>query len=267
MKKCVYLAVLAAFVLLTVHLVHETRRLRSQVQQLEEERVRAAHAKFRAGCVGVSDSEKGRMIGIYRDIAQAYTNRDIMAMRIAMLKMPSVNDHLTWQIRPPIESPLTVVFDKVFRLAPMLSDFDSLVQFERFVKASTEVALFLGGVYARRKSFDFASSYETLTFLRLRQYKEKFEKEAKVELMNVAAKELEFWTAWIESPQGFTRQKAIWEVRTSTEYAEIVKPECARPREEALFSARKNAEAMLKPTGLAPAWLSEFGDKQACDPL
>ena len=258
MKKYVYLAVLAASVLLTIRLFRETRRLQGRVQQLEEERKRMAHSKFVSSWVDITDEERERMIDIYRSIAQAYTNHDIMAMRIAMLKMPSVNDHLTWQIRPPIESPLTVVFDKAFRLAPKLSDFDSPVQFERFIKANTEVALFLGGVYARRKSFDFASSYETLTFLRLRQYKEKFEKEGKVELMNVAAKEIAFWTEWIESPKGFTRQKAIWEVRTSTEYAEIVKPEYARPRERAVLSARKNAEAMLKPTGLTPAWLSEF---------
>ena len=267
MKKCVYLAILAVSILLTINLLCETRRLRSKVQQLEDERVRAAHAKFRAGCVGVSDSVREEMFGIYRDIAQAYTNRDIMAMRIAMLKMPSVNDHLTWQIRPPIESPLTMVFDKAFRFASKLSDFDSPVQFERFVKANTEVALFLGGVYARRKSFDFASSYETLTFLRLRQYKEKFEKEGKVELKNVAVKEIAFWTAWIESREGFTRQYANHEFRLNTDYAKIVKPECALPREKALLSARKNAEAMLKPTGLTPAWLSEFGDKQPCDPL
>ena len=267
MKRCVYLAILAVSILLTINLLCETRRLRSKVQQLEDERVRAAHAKFRAGCVGVSDSVKEEMFGIYRDIAQAYTNRDIMAMRIAMLKMPSVNDHLTWQIRPPIESPLTMVFDKAFRFASKLSDFDSPVQFERFVKANTEVALFLGGVYARRKSFDFASSYETLTFLRLRQYKEKFEKEGKVELKNVAVKEIAFWTAWIESREGFTRQYANHEFRLNTDYAKIVKPECALPREKALLSARKNAEAMLKPTGLTPAWLSEFGDKQPCDPL
>ena len=86
MKKCVYLAVLAAFVLLTVHLVRETRRLRSQVQQLEEERVRAAHAKFVSAWVDITDDEREGMVNIYRSIAQAYTNHDIMAMRIAMAK-------------------------------------------------------------------------------------------------------------------------------------------------------------------------------------
>lgn len=260
MKKCIYVAVLTASVLLTIHLSRATRQLKERIRMLGEERVKAANATFRAGCVGVSDSEKKRMTGIYRDIAQAYANRDIMAMRIAMLKLPAVNDHLTWEIRPPLESPLTVAFDDAFRLARKPSEFDSTTQFEKFVNASTEVALFLGGVYARRKSFDFASSYETLTFERLKQYKEKFDTEGKFEFSDVAAKELEFWTAWIESPKGFTHQFADYVLRSSTEYAGIVKPELAMSRAKALETARKTAEAMLKPTGLTPAWLSEFAD-------
>ena len=248
--------------LLAAYFSHETRRLRDRVLQLEGERMQAAHAKFSPGWVGVSDEERDRMTGIYRDIAQAYTNRDIMAMRIAMLKLPSVNDHLTWQIRPPIEAPLTVVFDKAFRLTANLFDFDSPVQFKKFVKANTETALFLGDVYARRKSFDFASSYETLSFLRLRQYEEKFAKEGKDELRDIAAKELEFWTAWIESPKSFTRQYVHWEVLTSTEYAAIISPKLALSRVKAMEEARKLAAALLKPTGLTPAWLSEFTVKQ-----
>ena len=187
---------------------------------------------------------------------------DIMAMRIAMLKLPVASDHLSWQLRPLIEKPLTVAFNDNFLRTTQLLDFDTSEQLAEFLRANIELALFFGDVYTRQKRFSMASNMEYLTFLRLRQYKEKFDKDGKDELRNVAAKELEFWTAWIESPQGFTRQKAIWEVRTSTEYAEIVKPECARPREEALFSARKNAEAMLKPTGLTPAWLSEFAVNQ-----
>ena len=258
MKKYIYFVVLVASLLLTIHLLCETRRLQGRVEHLEEEQNRVAHARFRAGCVGVSDSEKEKMIGIYRDIAQAYTNHDIMAMRIAMLKMPSVNDHLTWQIRPPIEYPLTVVFDKAFRLAPKLSDFDSTARFERFVRANTEIALFLGGVYARRKKFDFASSYETLTLVRLKQYEEKFAKEGKDDLKNVATKEIAFWTAWIESSKGFTRQYANHEFRLNTDYAKIVKPECVMSRDDAARQSYGLAAAMFKPTGYTPSWLSEF---------
>ena len=108
MKKYVYLAVLAASVLLTICLFRETRRLQGRVQQLEEERKRMAHSKFVSSWVDITDEEREGMVNIYRGIAQAYTNRDIMAMRIAMLKLPAVSDHLPWQLSPLIEKPLSV---------------------------------------------------------------------------------------------------------------------------------------------------------------
>ena len=262
MKKCVYLAVLAASVLLTIRLFRETRRLQGRVQQLEEERKRMAHSKFVSSWVDITDEERERMIDIYRGIALSYTNRNIMAMRIAMLKLPAVSDHLSWQIRRHIEKPLSVAFNDNFLRTTKLLDFDTSEQLAEFLKANIEVALFLGDVYVRQKCFSQASYVESTTFLRLRQYKEKFAKEGKDELRDVAARELEFWTAWIESPKGFTHQFADDVFHSSTEYAAIVKPECALPSEKALETARKTAEAMLKPTGLTPAWLSEFAVKQ-----
>ena len=105
MKKYVYLAVLVASVLLTIRLFRETRRLQGRVQQLEVERVRAAHARFVSAWVDITDDERKMMVDVYRDIAQAYTNRDITAMRIAMLKLPTASGHLSWQIRRHIEKP------------------------------------------------------------------------------------------------------------------------------------------------------------------
>ena len=267
MKKYVYLAVLAASVLLTICLFRETRRLQGRVQQLEEERKRMAHSKFVSAWVDITDEERERMIDIYRSIAQAYTNRDIMAMRIAMLKLPAVSDHLPWQLSPLIEKPLSVAFNENFLRTTKLLDFDTSEQLAEFLRANIEVALFFGDVYTRQKCFSQPSYIEHTTFQRLRQYKEKFAKEGKDELRDIAAKELEFWTAWIESPKGFTHRFADDVFLSSTEYAAIVKPECALPRDKALETARKTAEAMLKPTGLTPAWLSEFGDKRPCDPL
>ena len=118
--------------------------------------------------------------------------------------------------------------------------------------------MFFGHVYARQKCFDHASHAEITTFLRLRQYEEKFAKEGRDELRDIAAKELEFWTAFIESPRGFTRQYVHWEVCTSTECAAIISPKHALSHDKAMEQARKLAAALLKPTGLSPAWFSEF---------
>ena len=258
MKKYIYLAVLAASVLLAIHFFRETRRLSYRVWQLEMERRRTAAAVMDQGLVGISADEKERITDIFRDIAQAYTNRDIMAMRIAMLKVPSINDHLEWDVRTDVRKPLYEPFHDEFLFVKKLSDFDSPEQFAKFIKANTEMALFFGDVYARQKCFDYASHAEITTFLRLRQYEEKFAKEGKDELRDIAAKELEFWTAFIESPRGFTRQYVHWDVRTSTECAAIIWPKHALTRDKAMEQARKLAETTLKPTGLTPAWLSEF---------
>ena len=164
-------------------------------------------------------------------------------------RLPSINDHLEWDTRPIVEKPLLDSFHDEFLFAKKLSDFDSPEQFAKFIKTNTEVALFFGDVYVRQKCFSHASHAEITTFLRLRQYEEKFAKEGKGELRDIAAKGLEFWTAFIESPRGFTRQYIHWEVRTSTECAAIMWPKHALTHDKAMEHARKLAAALLKPLG------------------
>ena len=84
MKKSVYLVALAVFVLLTIHLFRETRRLRSQVQQLEGERDQAILAEFRRDWRSLPEEDKARVVGIYNEVAQAYANRDAMGMLMSI---------------------------------------------------------------------------------------------------------------------------------------------------------------------------------------
>ena len=251
-------AIIAVLVLKAYLLHYEVRRLRSQVMQFQEERRREAAAALDPGFVGVSDDEKARMIGIYCDIAQAYSNRNVMAMRTAMLKLPQVNDHLSWQFSQEIERPFYSAFGKEFLLARKPSDFDSPEQFEEYVNVNIEAALFFGGLYAKRKGFEMSSHFETLTLERLKQYEAKFDNEGKSDLRDVAAKALSFWIAWIESPNGFTRQYAHWIVRANFDYARIVKPEFALTHEKAMERAYNYANILLTKSGYTPSWLSEF---------
>ena len=77
------------------------------------------------------------------------TTVDIMAMRIAMLKLPVASDHLSWQLRPLIEKPLTVAFNDNFLRTTQLLDFDTSEQLAEFLRANIELALFFGDVYTR----------------------------------------------------------------------------------------------------------------------
>ena len=100
-----------------------------------------------------------------------------------------------------------------------------------------------------------------MTFQRLKQYEEKFAKEGRDEFKDVAEKALAFWTAWVESPNGFIRQHAVWEFCVSTEYVKMLKPERAMSRDDAARQSYGLAAAMFKPTGYTPAWLSESAVK------
>ena len=263
--RSVFYVILAMLVGLVISLRCETMRLRNQVVQFQEERRREAVAALDPEYVGVSEDEKIKTTGIYGDIARAYSNCNIMAMRTAMLKLPQVNNHLSWQVSPEIEHPFYSAFSKAFLLAGKLSDFDSPEQFAKYVYANIEAALFFGELYAKRKTFKHSSDVECLTLERLKQYEAKFDKEGKSEMKDIATKALLFWIAWIESPNGFTRQYARWLVASNFEYARLVKPEFALTRENAMKGAYTCAKLFLSKSGYTPSWLSEFQVKENKD--
>ena len=258
MMRLVCPVALAAFALEAALLFFETRRLRKQIQHMEGERDQAVLAEFRRDWRSLPEGEKARVVDIYKEVAQAYANRDAMSMHMSMLKLPQVNDRQTWQWAPDVDSSFYAEFTKTFLLAKKPSDFDSPEQFAEYLQLNIEAALFLGGAYARRQYFESSSHVECRTLYCLKQYEAKFDKEGKAELRDVAAKALSFWIAWIESPNGFTRQYAHRMVREISEYARLVKPELALTRERAMSNAYAYAKTVLSRSGYTPSWLSKF---------
>jgi len=257
MMRLVCLIALTALALAVALLFFETRQLRRQIQHMEEERDQAVLAEYRRDWRSLPEGEKARVVGIYKEVAQAYANRDAMAMHMSMLKLPQINDQQTWQWAPDVDSSFYSAFRKTFFLAERLSEFDSPGQFAEYVQLNVAGALFLGGAYARRQFFEASSRVECRTLYCLKQYEAKFEKEGKAELRDVAAKALSFWIAWIESPNGFTRLCAHRKVRDS-DYIGLVKPELALTREQAMSNAYAYAKTVLSRSGYTPSWLSEF---------
>ena len=251
----------AALAMVSALLFVETRRLRSQVRHLEEERDQAVIAEFRRDWRSLPEGEKARVVGIYNEVAQAYAKRDARAMHMSMLKLPQINDQQTWQWAPDVDSSFYSAFTKTFLLARKLFDFDSPEHFAEYLQLNIEAALFLGGAYARRQYFESSSHVEYRTLYCLKQYEAKFDKEGKAEFKAVATKALSFWIAWIESSNGFTRQCAHRMVRANSDYARLVKPELALTREMAMSNAYAYAKTVLSKSGYEPSWLSEFAVK------
>lgn len=265
MIRLVCFVALVALALVSASLFSETRRLRRQIQQMEEERNQAVIAEFRRDWRLLPEEEKARIVGIYKEIAQAYANRDVVSMYMGMLKLPQINNQQTWQWGPDVDRSFSVAFKKAFFLAEKLSDFDSPKQFAEYVRLNVAAALFLGNAYARQRSFEFSAHVECNTLQRLKQYEAKFDKEGKTELKGIATKALSFWIAWIESPNGFTRQYAYWLIRANSDYVRLVKPEFAFTREKAMKHAYICAKLFLSKSGYAPSWLSEFQVKENKD--
>ena len=142
---------------------------------------------------------------------------------------------------------------------------DSPEEFAEYVNLNVAAAIFLGNAYARQKSFEFSAHVECNTLQRLKQYEAKFDKEGKTDLKAIATKALSFWIAWIESPNGFTRQYARWLIFANFEYARRVKPELALTHEKAMNLAYNYAKIFLSKSGYTPSWLSEFQVKEDKD--
>ena len=225
---------------------------------MEEARDQAVLAEFRRDWRSLPAGEKTRVVGIYNEVAQAYANRDAMAMHMAMLKLPQINDQQTWQWAPDVDGSFYAAFTKTFLFAKKPLDFDLPKQFAEYLQLNIEAALFLGGAYARRQHFESSSYVEYRTLYCLKRYEAKFDKEDKAEMKAAAAKALSFWIAWIESPNGFTRRCAHRMVRANSEYARLVKPEYALTREKAMSNAYAYAKTVLSKSGYTPSWLSEF---------
>ena len=256
---------MAALALAVAFLFSETGRLRRQIQHMEDERDQAVIAEFRRDWRSLPEDEKARIVGIYKEVAQAYANRDAVAMYMSMLKLPQVNAQQTWQWGPDVDRSFDAAFKKAFFLAEKLTDFDSPEEFAEYVNLNVAAAIFLGNAYARQQDFEFSAGVEHLTLQRLKQYEAKFDKEGKTELKAITTKALSFWTAWIESPNGFTRQCAHRMVRANSDYARLVKPELALTREKAMSNAYTYAKIVLSRSGYTPSWLSEFQVKEDKD--
>ena len=258
MMRLACFVALAVLELVAAFFFSETRRLRRQIQHMEEERNQAVIAEYTHDWRSLPEDEKTRIVGIYKEVAQAYANRDAVAMYMSMLKLPQINGQQTWQWGPDVDGSFDAAFKKTFFLAEKLTDFDSPEQFAEYVKLNLAAAIFRGNAYARQKSFEFSAHVECNTLQRLKQYEAKFDKEGKIELKAIATKALSFWIAWIESPNGFTRQYAHWLIFANYEYARLVRPELALTREKAMEGAYTCSKLFLSKSGYTPSWLSEF---------
>lgn len=181
----------------------------------------------------------------YRKAADAYQARDLIALRTALYSLPAF---------PAVKMPLRFAFDNSFLRTERLYDFDRVDDFERFAWVNTEVAMYYGRLYLRGKDFEILTCIEEFSFLRFKNYKEKFHSEGKKDLEQVAQRFMDLWIAHIESPEGFTRIGLRGLVRQRTELDEAVRPGGGVSQKAVIEFGRGMARGLVS-CGYTPKWL------------
>ena len=152
------------------------------------------------------DTDELKLIAIYGDIKNAYTNGQIEAMTLAMARVSPYFGRTKGRPQFGFDLVLKIQFRERFINGDNCRRFESLSEFEHFVTLHMNMALFLCECdYEDASVWDEdLMELERKTFLMLRAYVDKFHGEGKRDFVEVAQKNLDAWIAHIDSKQSFT---------------------------------------------------------------
>ena len=211
--------------------------------------------KYKKKRIDVTEAEQLSLKELYRDIGNAYTNRQIEAMAQAMACVSNRIDFIQDDLFFELNTGILRLFGGRFFDSGRSCHFASTAEFERFVELHTKTALFLGDCYCRRNDYDSGMMVwiEYQTFIALRKFVDQFHREGKTDFEQVAQKSLDKWIEHIESDQGFIRRNAHYQMDMSWPLIELGKI----TREGARRGALSGVDILIK-HGYTPKWLDEF---------
>jgi len=260
MKKLILLALACLLLAIILPVFYLSRTTSIASAKISEEQILRIRDQYEPRREYVSPQVQADLSKAYGEIACAYTNNDVKALKVAIEKLPKINDYLSWEVGPRVESPLAGAFDAEFLRTDHLKSFRDCAELERYLRVNLEVAMFYGKLYGRRKSFVAMSMIEPLTYRRLQAYKEKFaEGGHHNDMESVVQKFIEEWIGQIESQSGFTRVAARQIILMNTQHTEAICPGRGLPKEKARLMGRNIAESLVR-CGYTPKWLKEYED-------
>jgi len=235
--------------------------LRDQVSMLERSRLAMLREKYESPQTVPGLKQTAELRSAYDDIVAAYTNEDLLAMYKGMSRLPKIHDQLQWQAAHGIKEPFVRELNASFLRCRSLRDFETVDEFDRYVRTGLFASRFYGESEIRRKSFDLPIGVEYLALDVLQKYCNKYHKEGRREFEKSARRFREYWVARIEAFDGLTRQCArhTWEYNTI--FIRAVRPERALTEAQGRALARQAANGLNR-CGYRPKWLREFADPE-----
>ncbi len=239
-------------------LQRERNAVRAQIriarEELRKALVRSRFAPYKMERITPSETQRAELSSIYADIVNAYERRDIEAMRRSMRLMPEINDHILQDCG--VGNDLYAIFLKIVRHSNPLPEFDSCADFESYMRCSLEVAWFYASLNGRRRDFGAQETIECWVYKRLIQFREKFRKDAKVELENSVEQFIRELEDQIESPGGYTRRAIRNLIIYNLDFPEALLQRHESTRTNVVAMGRGYAEGLVR-AGYKPKWLDE----------
>lgn len=259
MKKMLPWLAIVAGACLVAWLWTSNQRLRREVDSLQQMRWSRVRAILGPCARSVASSDDDALRNGYARIAEAYLNGDRLGMAVAMAALPTSGSDVRWNISVRHDAPLSTAFDDTFLRTDDLRDFQSAESFESFAWINLDLAAFYGRLFLRQNRFESLCCVECLVHLRLMQYHDKFVREGRTGLQDVARRFTDLWEAHIDSPDGFTKQGVRGMYLMNTVYARACGHGPGLSRENALAMARSLANGLVK-CGYRPQWLDHLDD-------
>ena len=220
----------------------------------------------------IAKESENELKEFFVQVTDAYTNRNYEIVRKQIANVPETLYIVTPQVyRDTITLFCTVFMEEVlwksggFMESQPLPVFENARELSTYLRANTDVALFLGRTCIKRKEWGYPLDIlEPAALMQLGRYRRMYLHEGKNDHVEVVDRFTREWQQHIESEDGFTRQY-MWHVVDSYVYARERRERIWRryrldtwlSKEQIFRIARGKAEGLIK-RGYTPKWLDEF---------
>lgn len=201
-----------------------------------------------------SEDEVSEISGFYDKLIGFYSEAKHADMVDLIGSVPVAVNTADESVMDEVNGRLMAIFQKDFGARNKILDFEDPKAFDEYCKLNLAVVRFLGSVAMKRGICTAVEArWELVALEKLKQYKEKFEKDGCVEFLDIADRHINHWIAQIESKCGLTRAAAWFQV--SLQYGRIY--DCGMSCEDLLGMGRREAAGLIR-IGYTPKWLDEM---------
>ena len=204
----------------------------------------------------ISIAESNEVAKVFASLLAAYTNGQCVALKTSLDMVPDVVTNMPDQDFAVAVHPLRSALKDSFMFAEKLREFDSLPDFDEYMRINLYLIRFLGDAYVRRGGeCGLLYVYDSQTLGQLMRYRDMFHERGLLECEHAAEMYIAEWKDQIESENGFTRRYMWFQVDLQWPlYSE------RRMTLDGLSRYVKSYAAGLIRLGYTPKWLSEFDD-------